>query len=134
MLCSRAAAIVPPTIHGGNGQSPITAAEIDVAKSTEDMLDPAGLELGPVLKGGGVLLGSIALIFRGFGRDDFGRVADVLDHAIQVTRTWAAASTAQDAHQSGGGLGERWHIEREADLTSLKREVNIFIDTRERYG
>ena len=54
------------SIHGGNGQTPITAVEIDIAKSTEDMLVPAGLELRPVLKGGGVLLGSMALTFKGF--------------------------------------------------------------------
>ena len=120
------------SVHGGDGQTPIIAVEMELAKSTKEMLKHAGLELGPVLKGGGVLLGSLALTFRGFGKHDFGRVADVLDHAIQVTGTWEAASTTQDGQQSTGGLGERWPMERGADLTSLKREVESLIDTR--YG
>ena len=120
------------SVHGGDGQTPIIAVEMELAKSTKEMLKHAGLELGPVLKGGGVLLGSLALTFRGFGKHDFGRVADVLDHAIQVTGNWEAASTAQDGQQSAGGLGERWLMERGADLTSLKREMESLIDTR--YG
>ena len=121
-------------VHRSDGQSPIIAVEIDMAKSTKQMLNRAGFELGPVLKDGGVLLGSITLTFRGFGEEDFRRVADVLDHAFQVARAWEAASTAQDGQQSGGGLGERWRIEREVDLTSLKQEVEILIDTREGGG
>ena len=74
------------SVHGGDGQTPIIAVEVDIAKSAEEMLNHAGLELGPV-KGGGVLLGSIALTFRGFRKHDFRRVADVLDHVIQMTRT-----------------------------------------------
>ena len=98
------------------------------------MLNHAGFELGPILKGGGILLGSIALTFRGFGNEDFQRVADVLDYTFQVARAWDVANIARDGQQSGGGLGERRRIEREADVTSLKQEVKILIDTQERRG
>lgn len=121
------------SVHGGGGQTPIVAVEVDLLKSAEEKLNQTGLELGPVVKGEGVLLGSTTLTFRGFGKHDFERVADILDHVLQITRAYEVASTAQSDQQSGGGLGERSSVESEAALTSLKREVKSLIDSKERY-
>ena len=117
-------------VHGNEGQSSKRALELDAARSTKEMLHCVGSEVGPVVNDSYLLLGSIALTFKGFEKEHFQRIADILDHAIQVTRTWEAATKAPNGQQSEGNIEERWPIESEPDILSLKLEVKSLMEAR----
>ncbi|MCJ1338427.1 glycine hydroxymethyltransferase shm1 [Bachmanniomyces sp. S44760] len=119
---------------GGDKHNLVIGIESEFAGSIKETLFRIGIETGPVVNETGLLLGSTVMTFNGFEAEDFRKVANILDYAIQETRACKNAGKTQVNQQSKGSMDKSLLNEKGRRLTSLLRQevdnlmTNIKVD------